>query len=79
MYNDTKNLATVNLPLTGLKPLYRSNQGKTLVFEIELADLKRVNEPTTIDEMVAEARLEYFSGKTKGFSDTKKLMSYLKR
>ena len=39
--------------------------------------MKKVNSPNTIDEMVAEARLEYALGQTKGFTDTKELIRYL--
>ena len=69
--------AAVTLPLTALKCLYKSTQGKSIVCEIDVASLKKVNKPNTIDEMVAEARLEYFIGKTKKFRDTKKLVKYL--
>lgn len=69
--------ATVNLPLTAMKYLYSPVRGKKLVVELDITSLKTVNEPNTIDEMVAEARLEYHNGKTKGFTDTKKLMTYL--
>lgn len=71
--------AAVTLPLTALKCLYKSARGKKIVCEIDVAALKRVNEPNTLDEMVAEARLEYFAGTTKTFTDTKQLLSYLKR
>jgi len=77
MREKNKQLAAVTLPLTDVKLLYRSNRGKKLVLEIAIEALKRVNEPNTIDAMVAEARFDYFVGKTKGFTDTKKLMSYL--
>jgi hypothetical protein len=73
----TKQPATLVLPLTGLKPLYRSNHGDKLVLEIDVGALKKVNEPNTIDEMVAEARLEYFLGKTPAFTDIKKLVKHL--
>jgi hypothetical protein len=76
MSNQTK-LATVSFPLTNLKPLYSSDQGKKLVVEVDVESMKKVNEPNTIDDMVAEARLEYFSGKTRGFKDTDKLIAYL--
>jgi len=72
-----KKPAAVTLPLTALKYLYSPARGKKLVVELDVNSLKKVNEPNTIDEMVAEARLEYYSGKTKGFRDTKKLMTYL--
>ncbi len=74
-----KKIAAVTLPLTALKCLYKSSRGKKIVCEIDLASLKKVNQPNTIDEMVAEARLEYFTGKTKGFSDTKKLIACLNK
>ena len=69
--------ATISFPLTCLKPLYSSNRGKKLVVEVDVSSMKKVNEPSTIDDMVAEARPEYASGKTKGFKDTEKLVDYL--
>jgi len=69
--------ATVYFPLTSIRPLYSSDRGKTLVLEVDINSLKKVNEPNTIDEMVAEARLEYHAGQTKGFTNTKKLINYL--
>lgn len=78
MITKTRQPATVALPLTGFKPLYRSNRGNKLVLEVDVGALKKVNEPNTIDEMVAEAKLEYFIGKTRGFTDTKKLMGHLR-
>jgi len=69
--------ATVSFPLTGLKPLYSSKRGKKLVVEVDVGSMKKVNNPNTIDDMVAEARLEYYTGKTKGFKDARKLVNYL--
>jgi hypothetical protein len=69
--------ATISFPLSGLKPLYRSNRGKKLVVEVDVSTMKKVNDPSTIDDMVAEARLEYHAGKTKGFKDMSKLVNYL--
>lgn len=76
MITKTKS-ATVVLPLTAIKYLYTPTRGKKLVVELDVNSLKKVNEPCTIEEMVAESRLEYYSGKTKGFTDTKKLMAHL--
>ena len=69
--------ATISFPLTGLKPLYSINRGKKLVLEVDISSMKKVNDPSTIDDMVAEARLEYHAGKTKGFKNTNKLIDYL--
>jgi len=69
--------AAVSLPLTALKFLYKSAGGDKIVCEIDVNSLKKVNEPTTIDDMVAEAKLEYFTGKTKGFKNMGKLIDHL--
>ncbi len=69
--------ATVNLPLTAMKYLYSPVRGKKLVVELDITSLKTVNEPNTIDEMVAEARLEYHSGKTKSFTSAEALIKDL--
>lgn len=70
-------LATITLPITAIKCLYTPKRGKKLVVELDINSLKKVNKPSTVDEMVAESRLEYYSGKLKGFTDTKKLMTHL--
>lgn len=69
----------VVLPLTAFKCLYKSVKGRKIVCEIDFAEFRGVNEPSSIDEMVAEARFEYFSGKTKVFTDVKKLLSFLNK
>lgn len=69
--------ATISFPLAGLKPLYSSSRGRKLVVEVDVGLMKKVNEPSTIDDMVTEARLEYVSGKTKGFKNMDKLVNYL--
>ena len=69
--------AAITLPLTALKFLYSNTQEDKIVCEINVDALKKVNKPTTIDEMVAEAKLGYFTGKTKGFKDANKLIDYL--
>lgn len=69
--------ATVTFPLTSLRPLYSSNRGKKLVVEVDVKSMKKVNEPSTIDEMVAEAKLEYAMGKSKTFSSAEDLIKEL--
>ncbi len=70
--------ATIAFPLTGLRPLYSSNRGKKLVIEVDVSSMKKVNEPNTIDEMVAEAKLEYVMGKSKVFTSADDLIKELK-
>ncbi|MDP1689445.1 MAG: hypothetical protein Q8L47_04965 [bacterium] len=72
-----KKMASIKLPLSGLRPLYRTSHGKKVVLEVDVSALRAINESNTIDEMVGEARLEYFSGKTKGFRNIKKLLAHL--
>ena len=69
--------ATISFPLTSLKPLYISNRGKKLVVEVDVKSMKKVNEPNTIDEMVAEAKLEYAVGKSKTFTSADELIKEL--
>ncbi|MFH1187349.1 MAG: hypothetical protein V1688_00645 [bacterium] len=59
--------AAISFPLTCLRPLYSSQQGKKLVVEVDINSMKKINDPNTIDEMVAEARLEYALGKSETF------------
>ncbi len=77
MRNKTKKSAVVFFPLTSLRPLYSSNGGKKLVVEVDVKAMKKVNEPNTIDEMMAEARLEYALGKTKTFTSAEALIKEL--
>ncbi|NCN58450.1 hypothetical protein COW99_03995 [Candidatus Roizmanbacteria bacterium CG22_combo_CG10-13_8_21_14_all_38_20] len=69
--------ATVSFPLTSLRPLYSSDRGRKLVVEVDVKSMKKVNDPNTIDEMVAEARLEYAMGKSKTFTSADELIKEL--
>ena len=69
--------ATVSFPLTSLRPLYSSERGRKLVVEVDVKSMKKVNDPNTIDEMVAEARLEYAMGKSKTFTSADELIKEL--
>lgn len=71
--------ASVIIPLTALKCLYRSATDKKVVCEIDMESLKEVNEPVTLDDMVAQAHLEYATGATKGFESTADLIKHLER
>ncbi len=69
---------SVFLPLTKIKPLFRSKNGKKLVVEVDVESIKLLNKPQTVDELVAEARLEYASGAMKGFDNPDDLLDFLK-
>lgn len=70
--------AIVSFPLTSLRPLYSSDRGKKLVIEVDVKSMKKINEPNTIDEMVAEAKLEYAMGKSKTFTSAEDLIKELR-
>ena len=69
--------AIISFPLTSLRPLYSSKRGKKLVVEVDIDSMKKVNKPSTIDEMVAEAKLEYAMGKSKTFTSAEELIKEL--
>ncbi|MCR4313809.1 MAG: hypothetical protein NUV84_01005 [Candidatus Uhrbacteria bacterium] len=73
-----KELATIQIPLSGVKCLYRSTGGRKVVCEIDLAHFRAVNEDLSLEEMFAEAELEYAAGLTEGFTDSKKLLASLR-
>lgn len=74
-----KKTAAFNLPFSAVTCLYKSAHGKKIVCEIDIAAVRTLNEPHTIDEMLAEAHFEYVAGKTKRFTHTKKLIAYLNK
>lgn len=69
---------TINVPIVGLKPLYRDDKKRTLVCEIDVDELKKVNEPKTLEEAIARAELDYSAGNYKSFKNPRDLMKYLK-
>lgn len=78
MATKTKKITTVTLPLAAMTYLYKSAQGKKLVCEIDVSAFKKSYKPNAIDEMVAEARLEYALGKAKGFTSAAALIKELR-
>lgn len=70
--------ASINIPLSGVKCLFRNPRSRRIVCEIDMSRLRAVNDEMTMDEMFIEAELEYAAGLTKGFTNTKRLMAYLK-
>ena len=76
MNKDTQ-IASVSLPLAALKFLYKSNDEDKIVCEIDIESIKKANKISTIDNIIADAELEYFSGNTKGFTDMNKFLNHL--
>lgn len=73
-----KPITSINIPLSGVKCLYRQPKSHKVVCELDLSRLRVANSEATIDEMFAEAELEYAAGLTRGFTDTKQLLAFLK-
>ena len=69
--------AMIRIPLSSMRFLSNDTKKRKITFEISTKDLARVNKSNTLDEMIAEAKLEYAMRKTKGFTNTKKLMAHL--
>lgn len=70
--------AIISFPLAGLRPLYSNPRSKKLVIEVDVESMKKINEPNTIDEMVAEARLDYALGDYKSFDNVENLIKDLR-
>lgn len=75
MYADKRTI--INIPLSGLKCLNKNKKNGKAICEIDVALLNKANRPNMIDLMVAEARAEYKTGKTRGFSSAQELLDYL--
>lgn len=73
-----KLITSINIPLSGVKCLYRQPKSHKVVCELDLSRLRVANSEATIDEMFAEAELEYAAGLTRGFTDAKQLLASLK-
>lgn len=69
--------AMIRIPLSSMRYVSNDTKKKKIVFEVSTKELTRVNKSTTLNEMISEAKLEFAMGKTKGFTDTKKLLAHL--
>jgi len=66
----------IKFPLSALRNLSSSKRG-TIVVEISMDDVARVNEPETIDEIINEARLDYAAGNYTAHKTAKGLIAAL--
>ena len=74
---DTKQ-SIISIPLATMKPLYRNDEAQTLVVEVPLKSLREANDPETLDEIIAQARLDYATGDYQSFSDVDALVADLR-
>ncbi|PIZ74957.1 hypothetical protein COY06_03370 [Candidatus Peregrinibacteria bacterium CG_4_10_14_0_2_um_filter_41_8] len=75
MAKKKENNALIQIPLGALKCL--SSKGEKVILEINIKELKKVNQARTLDELISEARLDYASGDYKSFDNTDDLIAEL--
>lgn len=68
----------IYIPTRGIKFLYRRPRSRKVICEIDVAQLRLLNEKMTVDDVYAEAEMEYAAGMTEGFTSVKKLIASLK-
>lgn len=75
----TRKEARINIPLSALRCISRYPKEKKIICEINITDIKRVNNSKTLDEIINEARLYYALGRFKTFTKANELIAYLKK
>lgn len=71
--------ATINIPLSAVRCVSGKPKEKRVVCEIDVAQLRMVNEPRTIDELLAEADLDIASGNYKQYGSMEDFLADLPR
>lgn len=69
--------AIVKIPMSSLRCILRYPKEKKMICEINTDGIKRLNEATTLDEIINEARLDYALGNHKTFTSAKDLIAEL--
>ena len=71
--------ATIQLPWVYLKPLYRHQESNTLVCEVDVDELKKIDreEGQNLEEVLAKAEIDYATGNYQTFNNTGDLKKYL--
>lgn len=68
----------VKIPLSALRCILRYPKEKKIVCEINIKDIKRLNDAETLDEIINESRLDYALGNYTTHSSTKSLIAELR-
>lgn len=71
--------ATINIPLSAVRCVSGKTSEKRVVCEIDVEQLKMVNEPQTIDELLAEADFDIAAGNYKQFSSIDEMVADLRK
>jgi len=68
----------VQVPLSALRYLSRYPREKKIVVEIATDDIVRVNDATTLDEIIGSARLDYALGNYASYKTARGLIAALR-
>ena len=72
------NPTTLQIPLSAIKPVWRDDAAGTILVELPIAALREDNEPQTIDDIIAQARIDYARGDFKSFTSVDDLIHDLR-
>lgn len=76
--NVNSKFTIIKIPLSALRCLSGYPKDKKIICEIDTKDLKVVNKPQNLDEIINTARLDYAFGKYKTFGSAKSLIKELR-
>mgnify|MGYP001607683874 CR=1 FL=1 len=71
--------ATINIPLSAVRCVSGKPREKRVMCEIDVAQLRMINEPQTIDELLAAADLDIAAGNYKQFSSVDEMVADLRK
>ncbi|MBI4135866.1 hypothetical protein HY477_03995 [Candidatus Uhrbacteria bacterium] len=71
--------ATINIPLSAVRCVSGKPNEKLVVCEIDVEQLRMINEPQTIDELLAEADFDIAAGNYKEFTSMDDMIADLKK
>lgn len=71
--------ATINIPLAAVRCVSGKPKEKRVVCEIDVEQLRLVNEPQTLDELLAEADFDIAAGNYKTFTSVDEMVDDLRK
>lgn len=71
--------ATINIPLSAVRCVSGKPNEKRVVCEIDVSQLKMINEPETVDELLAQTDFDIAAGNYKEFSSVDAMVDDLRK
>lgn len=71
--------STINIPLAAIRWITAKSKEKRVVCEIDVDEFRMVNDPQTIDELLAEADFDIAAGKYKEFASVDDMVADLQK